>query len=180
MGMTKGTVGVSPSNARKMIDALPVMLSDDAVVFDLETTGLSSRWDEIVSFAVKSPTRPVELNSLIMPKRPKQLLKVGKNGTCAYDVSGIHPDHLIGSPTFEELYPRLRAVLEGKHWVCWNAEFDVEFLDSICDRRKVEPIPRASVLCAMQLLSPLAGLREQRRGRVHNIVLSDTADERIR
>ena len=123
MQKTKGTVEISRENARKILDALPIVLSANAVIFDIETTGLHKKWDEIVSIAAKSPADPVGMKTLIMPKRPQKLLKKDENGKCAYDINGIHPDHLIGSPTFEEAYPQIRQVLERKHWVCWNAEF---------------------------------------------------------
>ncbi len=180
MEMTKGTVEISRSNARKIMEALPIMLSPNSVVFDIETTGINKKWEEIVSIAAKSAASQVGMKTLIMPKRPQRLLTVGKNGKCAYDINGIHPDHLVGSPTFEEAFPQIRQTLEGKHWVCWNAEFDVEFLDIICDRRNVERIPRAGVWCAMKLLSPLAGLRGQRRGKIEKVLVSEEADDRVR
>ncbi len=180
MAPTKGTVEISRNNARRIIEALPDMLSSGSVVFDIETTGINRKWEEIVSIAVKSPVDQVEMQTLIMPKRPKRLLQKGKDGKCAYDINGIHPDDLIGSPTFEEAYPQIREALAGKRWVCWNAAFDVGFLDEICARRNVENIPRAGVFCAMKLLSPLAGLRGQRRGKIERVRVVDRADDRAR
>ena len=180
MPIAKGTVEISRENARKIITELPALLGSNAVVFDLETTGLNSRWHEIVSFAAKSPTDAVGTSTFIMPKRPKDLLKENQSGKSAYDINGIHPDDLVGSPTFQEAYPKIRQALEGKHWVCWNAEFDVGFLDAVCDKRSVERIPRAGVTCAMKLLSPLAGLRGQRRGKIVSVQVSNTADDWIR
>ena len=180
MSIAKGMVEISRQNARKIIKRLPALHSAKAVVFDVETTGLNARWHEIVSFAAKSPTDAVGTSTFIMPKRPMDLLKENESGKSAYDINGIHPDDLIGCPTFEEAYPRIRQALEGKHWVCWNAEFDVEFLDAVCDKRGVERIPRAGVTCAMKLLSPLAGQRGQRRGKIVNVQVSDTADDRFR
>lgn len=180
MATTKGTVEISRSNAKRIIDLLPMMLSHQAVVFDIETTGLNSRWHEIVSFAAKSPSTQQVIQTLIMPKRPNDLLKKGESGQSAYDINGIHPDDLVGSPTFGEAYTEIRKSLEGKHWVCWNADFDVNFLDVVCDKRGVERIPRAGVSCAMKLLSPLAGQRGQRRGKIVNVQVSDNADDRVR
>lgn len=180
MSVAKGTVEISRANARKIIADLPTLLEPNAVVFDVETTGLNSRWHEIVSFAARSPTDAVGTSTFIMPKRPNDLLKASDSGKSAYDINGIHLDDLVGSPTFEEAYPKIRQALEGKHWVCWNADFDVNFLDTVCDKRGVERIPRAGVTCAMKLLSPLAGLRGQRRGRIETVRVSDTADDRYR
>ena len=180
MTTTKGTVEISRSNAKRILDLLPMMLSHQAVVFDIETTGLNSRWHEIVSFAAKSPSTQQGIQTLIMPKRPQDLLKKDGSGTCAYDINGIHPDDLVGSPTFEQAYPQIREFLEGKHWVCWNEQFDVNFLDVVCDKRGFELISRTGVSCAMKLLSPLAGQRGQRRGKIANVQVSDNADDRVR
>ncbi len=180
MPIAKGTVEISRENARQIIADLPALLGSNAVVFDIETTGLNSRWHEIVSLAARSPTDAVGQSMFIMPKRPKDLLKENKSGKSAYDINGIHPDDLIGSPTFQEAYPKIRQALAGKHWVCWNADFDVNFLDAVCDKRGFERIPRAGASCAMKLLSPLAGLRGQRRGRIVSVQVSDTADDRFR
>ena len=180
MSIAKGTVEISRANAGKIIADLPALLGSNAVVFDIETTGLNSRWHEIVSFAAKSPDGVIDVNTFIMPKRPKDLLKENKSGQSAYGINGIHPDDLVGSPTFEEAYSEIRQALEGKHWVCWNADFDVNFLDAVCDKRGVERIPRAGVSCAMKLLSPLAGRRRQRRGKIASVQVSDSNDDRFR
>ncbi|MDE2774740.1 MAG: 3'-5' exonuclease [Chloroflexota bacterium] len=180
MATTKGTVEISRSNAKRIINLLPMMLSHQAVVFDIETTGLNARWHEIVSFAAKSPYTQQGVQTLIMPKRPQDLLKKDSSGTCAYDINGIHPDDLVGSPTFEEVYPQIREFLEGKHWVCWNEQFDVNFFDVLCDKRGFERISRTGVSCAMKLLSPLAGQRGQRRGKIVSVQVSDNADDRVR
>lgn len=149
METTKGTVEISRSNAQRIIEALPIMLSPQAMVFDIETTGLNSRWHEIVSFAAKTPSTLLGMQTLIMPKRPQDLLKKDSDGTCAYDINGIHPDDLVGSPTFEEAYPQIRQALENKHWICWNADFDVSFLDVVCDKRGFERTYHAQVLAAL-------------------------------
>lgn len=180
MATSKGTVEISLANARKIMGTLPIMLGEDAVVFDLETTGIAKNRHEIVSIAAKSPANHQSMNTLIMPKRPQQLLKKDSGGKCAYDINGIHPDDLVGSPTFEQAYLQIREALENKHWVCWNADFDVAFLDEICDRRNVERIPRIGEWCAMNILSPLAGLRGQRRGRIEKVEISDEVDDRFR
>ena len=41
--------------------------------------------------------------------------------------------------------------------MCWNTDFDVALLDSLCLRHQLPLIPRKRAVCAMKLLSPLAG-----------------------
>ena len=180
MTQAKGTVEISLSNARKIVEALPILLHQDARVFDIETTGIEKSRNEIVSFAAKSSANQESMQTLIMPKRPQNLLKKDSGGKCAYDINGIHPDDLVGSPKFEEAYPLIRQMMENKYWICWNADFDVGFLDAICDRRRVERIPRLGVWCAMEILSPLAGLRGQRRGEIETVAIRDGVDDRFR
>lgn len=173
------TMNISSANAQEIIDAFPMMLGENAVVFDLETTGLNERstsgklWHEIVQFAAKSLDGSVDINMYIKPKRPNALLKKDKNGESAYDVNGIHPDDLINAPTFREAYPQIRQALEGKYWVCWNADFDVKFLDGVCDKRGLDRICRLGTICAMKLLSPLAGKKGTRRGKISQIQVQD-------
>ena len=180
MTITKGTIEISRNNASRILNDIPTMLGLNAVVFDIETTGLNARWHEIVSFAAKSPDGSSAVDTYIMPKRPDDLLKVGQSGKSAHDINGIHPDDLLGSPTFQEAYPQIRKVLEGKHWICWNSDFDVNFIDIVCDKRGVDRIPRTGVTCAMKLLSPLAGQRGQRRGRIESVAVSDKASDKYR
>ena len=117
--------------------------------------------DEAVSIAVKSYASPkgadIAYHTLIAPRFPQKLLYQNANGKCAYDVHGIHPHDLAGQPTFPIVHRTLWELMRGKNWVCWNSDFDVTLLDSLCIRHRLPLIPRNWVVCAMKLLSPLAG-----------------------
>lgn len=62
-----------------------------------------------------------------------------------------------------------------RNWVCWNADFDVALLDSLCIRHRLPLIPRNRVVCAMKLLSPLAGQRDAGRSAYRWAKLEDMA-----
>ena len=142
---------------RATLDALA---AEDTIVFDTETTGVEPELDEAVSIAAQSYAAPrgadVNFRSLVAPRFPEKLLHQNARGTCAYDVHGIHPDDLVGQPAFPSVHRTLWQVMRGRNWVCWNADFDVALLDSLCLRHRLPLIPRNRVVCAMKLLSPLA------------------------
>ena len=154
---------------------LPRLTRAATVVFDTETTGVDTSTDEIVSVAATMYPNPhaiaaenmginTRYYTLVKPNNPDKLLWQSAKGTCAYDIHGIHPDNLVGAPTFREIYEDLSAALHGKHWVCWNSDFDVNLLDSLCMRHHLPLIPRSTVWCAMKLLSPMAREWDYGRG----------------
>lgn len=141
--------------------ALHSLGAEDTIVFDTETTGTEKDLDEAVSIAVQSYASPsgapVKYHTLIAPRFPGKLLERNAKGECAYGIHGIHPDNLAGQPPFPIVHRALWEIMWEKNWVCWNADFDVGLLDSLCLRHGLQLIPRKRVVCAMQLLSPLSG-----------------------
>lgn len=157
--------------------ALVSWMLEPAVVFDTETTGVSAELDEIVSIATRElfpdteqdeeslpPPPAAPLYSLVQPRNPDKLLYKSAKGTCAYDVHGIHPDALDDAPVFNAIYDDIYRALNWRHWIVWNADFDVPLLDSVCLRNGRPLIPRAGVWCAMKLIGPLAEDWDMRRG----------------
>ena len=65
--------------------------------------------------------------------------------------------------------------MRGKNWVCWNADFDVTLLDSLCLRHGLPLIPRNRVVCAMKLLSPLADKWDEGRAAYRWATLEEMA-----
>ena len=149
-------------------NSLHSLAAGDTIVFDTETTGVDPELDEAVSIAVQSYATsqgtPVEYYTLIAPRFPDKLLEKNADGTSAYDIHGIHPDDLVGQPPFPVVHDMLWEIMRGKNWVCWNADFDVTLLDSLCIRHQLPLIPRNRVVCAMKLLSPLADKWDEGRG----------------
>ena len=118
--------------------ALHSLGAEDTIVFDTETTGLETDLDEAVSIAVRSYASPsgapVKYHSLIAPRFPGKLLERNAKGECAHDIHGIHPADLAGQPPFPEVHQALWEIMWEKNWVCWNTDFDVALLDSLCLR----------------------------------------------
>lgn len=45
-------------------------------------------------------------------------------------VHGMNPDHTVNAPTFSEIYPVLRSLIDRNNVVCHNASFDISVLKS--------------------------------------------------
>ena len=159
--------------------ALHSLGAEDTIVFDAETTGTEKHLDEAVSIAVQSYASPsggpVKYHSLIAPRFPGKLLERNAKGECAYDIHGIHPDDLADQPPFQNVHGALWEFMWEKNWVCWDADFDVGLLDSLCLRHGLPLIPRKRVVCAMKLLSPLAGKWDTGRSAYRKAKLEEMA-----
>ena len=116
------------------------------VVFDLETTGLVSTKDEIIEMAairVFSDQTVEEFSCLVQPERkiPEEIQKLtGITETLAKET---------GLPLKEAL-TRLCAFLGAERLVCWNAPFDLAFLQVNCSRCGL-PVPKNKADDAMRL-----------------------------
>ena len=104
---------------------------------DVETTGTSVEADEIVSLAVlrlDADGRELErFASLVRPAGP-----IPAEATA---VHGIDDAAVRGAPTFAELAPELRALLEGAVFVAHNADFDLPLVQHAFARAGARYLP---------------------------------------
>jgi DNA polymerase III epsilon subunit-like protein len=119
------------------------------VAFDLETDG-TGKDAEIIQVAVIDQDLKILSSSLVKPADPGRAAN-------SQHVTGIAPDQLSEAPTFEEFYPTLRAALDGKIWVIYNAAFDTTVLEFNCTRRNLVPPAPLAVVDAMQIAAWYAG-----------------------
>lgn len=112
-----------------------------ALILDTETTALDG---EIIQLAIIDTSGKVLLNTLVQPQEPERIIASG-----AFEVHGIHPDKLVGAPTFPEVYERIRTMTEGRHVIIYNAEFDIDRLWSDCIRHALPKIICDEWSCAM-------------------------------
>ncbi len=100
------------------------------VIFDFETTGLDSLRDRIIEIgAIKydKGQRVGDLSFLIKPEiaLPEIITKI----------TGITPEMLEGKPAIESVLPDFLQFIDKAVLVAHNAEFDLAFLRSACQRQ---------------------------------------------
>ena len=101
--------------------ARDLLTSGDFVVFDSETTGLSSPVD-FVEVAVVDPAGETLFDSLLQPScriEPR-----------ARAIHGHTAESLSGAPRFSEVYPELLDALYGRRVVVFNASYDRRVWDT--------------------------------------------------
>lgn len=123
---------------------------------DTETTGLS-RTDQVIELAVATPVRrhgrwrlePV----LVQRMRPSVPIDPG-----ASMVHGIYERHLRSAPTFPELVDRIRALMQGRRLLAWNAPFDRAALNRTSTSWQTPPVAHDHDWhCAMRAHAVWAG-----------------------
>ena len=121
------------------------------VVLDLETTGLLSRdpETEIVQLSITdTQSRPI-FSMLLKPAAP-----MGE------EVIGIHKitnEQVQHQPMFAQVAKMISFVLENKHVVCFNADFDWKILIHMYKKYEQKPPKVSGVSCAMDRYSEWCG-----------------------
>jgi len=133
--------------------AAKVLSLHNAVIFDTETTGLSTQTDKIVEIAAINLTGDVLLNLRLDPQMPMP--------EKAESIHHISDEMLVGQPTFKQAFAQISAALHGKHWIIYNYDFDHELIVSEAWRafRKNSLISPASdgKKCAMKMFASFYG-----------------------
>jgi DNA polymerase-3 subunit alpha (Gram-positive type) len=103
----------------------PIQLQDtDYVIFDLETTGLSSRYDRIVEIGAIRVRRGEIINRLSLLIHPKDVVM----SASASEVSGITMAMLNDQPTFDSIHQDILTFFKDAIVVSHNAPFDMGFM----------------------------------------------------
>lgn len=98
------------------------------VFFDLETTGLSAKKDEIIEFGAivyngVYDNSPTNHEYLIKPTIP--LPKISQ------EISGLTDADLVDAKSIQEIFPIIKELIGDAILVAHNANFDVDFLNSV-------------------------------------------------
>ncbi|MGY1620505.1 exonuclease domain-containing protein [Geodermatophilus sp. SYSU D00691] len=113
-------------------------------VIDVETTGLSPRTDRVVELGVvlldDRGEVEAEFETLLDPGRD-----VGPT-----HLHGIRAADVVEAPTFADVAPYLRSLLDGRVVVAHNALFDLRFLARELGRAGL-PVELPPTLCTMRL-----------------------------
>lgn len=137
---------------RKSSEWAKMRLADpQTVIIDCETTGIlrNDPTTEIVQFsAINSSGKPL-LSLLLKPAQPMRDELVA--------IHGIPNEMVIDSPTFPQVSKIISFILEGKHVVAYNADFDIALLVHLYKKYDL-PAPKFSgASCCMDRYSEWIG-----------------------
>ena len=112
-----------------------ILADQEYVVYDLETTGLSTRYDYVIEFgAVIMYKGAVKESRDFFIKPPFELSQVTKN------LTHITDENLRDARTFAECADEIREFVKGRVLVAHNASFDFGFLNAEYERIGQEPL----------------------------------------
>lgn len=100
-----------------------VDFNTDIVVFDIETTGLSSVYDEIIEIGavkLRNLEKVDEFSTLVKP--------LGAVSKKTIELTGIDDSMLVNEPLIEEVLPKFMDFCKGAVMVAHNASFDIGFV----------------------------------------------------
>lgn len=118
----KKVLRFSPDNFSRIEDL-------DLVIFDFETTGLDSKRDEIIEIGGLKVSRGQikdEFSTLIKPSTSLD--------ETITQITGITDEMLQNQPHFDAVIPDFLDFIDGCVLVAHNADFDMGFLRTTCDR----------------------------------------------
>lgn len=95
------------------------------IAFDLETTGLSSRYDRIVEIGAVKVQNGIVVDKLSLLINPK--MKISKS---ASRVSGITDEDVADKPVIEEVIDQILNFFGSNILITHNAVFDIEFMNA--------------------------------------------------
>jgi DNA polymerase-3 subunit epsilon len=123
----------------------------DTVICDTETTGLLSKDPdtEIVQLAITDIKGRPLFSMLLKPNKPMSDEVIG--------IHGIANEQVQNQPMFHQVAKMIAFVLEGKHIVCWNSDFDVKLLWHMFKKYEQKMPKIAGASCAMDKYSEWCG-----------------------
>ncbi len=121
----------------------PLLLNNASyVIFDLETTGLSARYNDIIEFGA------VLVDHGLIIKRLDILINPGPGKTITpkiEKITKISNEMLRGKPLLDDVLPEILDFLGDHILVSHNAEFDLGFLNAALRRRGKSPLTNPTI-----------------------------------
>ena len=148
------TFDVVSKNARAIYNPIEKDLaSDKYIVFDLETSGLSPIFAEIIEFGAT-----IVENGGIVSK--KQFFIKPENGITDFttQLTGIKMSDLEGAVDQKEGIKLIKEYLEGHTTVAHNANFDITFINEKLEKFGMEPLkdPVIDSMVVARIINPAA------------------------
>lgn len=111
---------VEASRARRRDWARAILAAPDQwAILDTETTD-RHRNSDVIDIALIDPTNHVLYTSLVRPTKPIHPEVVAK--------TRITDAQVARAPEFTTVYQRIRPILDSRHLLIYNAEFDIDFI----------------------------------------------------
>ncbi|HEY3276757.1 MAG TPA: exonuclease domain-containing protein [Syntrophorhabdaceae bacterium] len=120
------------------------MYDSDLAIVDIETTGLSARFNRIIEIAILKVRGAELVESYSTLVDPEMIVS-----PYIETLTGITNEDLRGAPTFATIRDDLMGLLDGALFVAHNARFDYGFLREEFRREGVGFSPRC--LCTLRL-----------------------------
>ena len=137
------------AEARRLLQASPVYL-------DTETTGTGPAAEIIEVGIIDHDGRPL-FGSLVRAPRPHE--QHGARG------HGITAEQVAAAPAWTEVWPQVRAVLEGRRVGVYNAEFDLRLIKQSHARSWLRwDMEDTAFFCIMKLYARFYGEWNSKRG----------------
>lgn len=133
------------------------LIGKDFLVLDTETTGLED--GEVVQIAIIDKAGETLLDTLVKPKRP-----IPSDAT---EIHGITDEMCKDAPTWIDLAPKIKTILDGKLLVVYNAVYDRKIMHRTQERwdlPKIEWKEISTWLCAMEAFAEFYGDYNSYRG----------------
>lgn len=134
---------------RQAIASALDLLGSKPLYLDTETTGLGTQ-DEIIEIALIEHDGSVRLESLVRP--------LGVIPPDATALHGITHSMVRDSPTWREIWPEVRAALQGRRIAVYNARFDLRLMQQTHRKHSMawDP-PTATFECLMEMYARYRG-----------------------
>jgi DNA polymerase-3 subunit epsilon len=131
--------------ARERLDDLKT------VIIDCETTGILSKdpTTEVVQLAITNSQGKPLFCMLLKPAQPMSEEVVGFHG--------ITNEMVFECPTFPQVAKMISFILEGKHVIAYNADFDIALLVHLFKKYKIDVPKFAGASCCMDKYSEWKG-----------------------
>ena len=127
-----------------------MFFDQEFVAFDLETTGLSSKNDQIIEIGAVVMRGNEEI------KRFQSFVDPGRKlDSKIIELTGITNDMLVGAPRLEQVFPDFLEFIGDRILVAHNADFDTGFIRAACERLNIPyTFTSADTLILAQNLMP--------------------------
>lgn len=129
----------------------------DFLVLDTETTGLED--GEVVQIAILNNLGETLLDTLVKPNRP-----IPRDATA---IHGITDDDCKDAPSWIDLAPKIKTILDGKLLVVYNAVYDRKMMHKTAERHNLPKIEWKEICqwhCAMEAFAEYYGDWNDYRG----------------